>query len=175
MSRKDCTCECGRNERMRLVARRAPGFSLIELLIAMVILAILAAIAVPSYQSYALKSHRTEAKTALLGIASLEERYFTTQSNYSTLPTDLGYSAGKFPINTLNSYYQIDFTVGAPVTAAVPPSNVAPAGTPATFSFTATAIGLQAKDTACQTLTIDSTGKQTATGTDPNPNVDCWN
>ena len=172
---KDCARACPCNERMRLFARRALGFSLIELLVAMVILAIVAAIAIPSYQSYALKSHRTEAKTALLDIASLEERYFTTQSNYSPFPTDLGYGVANFPITTLNSYYRIDFTVGAPITAAVPPSNLAPAGAPAFFSFTATAIGVQQADAACLTLTIDSTGKQTASGTDPNPNVDCWN
>ena len=35
------------------------GFTLVELIVAMVILAILAAIAIPSYSSYVLKSHRT--------------------------------------------------------------------------------------------------------------------
>ncbi|HET9108841.1 MAG TPA: prepilin-type N-terminal cleavage/methylation domain-containing protein, partial [Steroidobacteraceae bacterium] len=47
---------------------RADGFTLIELMIAVVVVAILMAIAVPSYESYVEKSRRTDAKTALLDL-----------------------------------------------------------------------------------------------------------
>jgi type IV pilus assembly protein PilE len=156
------------------VARESSGFSLIELLITMVILSILAAIAIPSYQSFVLKSHRTEAKTTLLDLASMEERFFSTTNTYSQLPSDLGYGAAGFPFNTVSSYYSISVTPNA-FNAATPPSVPSPAGTPATYGFTATAIGVQANDAACATLSIASNGTKTATGTDPNPNVDCWN
>jgi type IV pilus assembly protein PilE len=148
------------------------GFSLIELMVTVAVLTILAAIAIPSYQSYVLKSHRTEAKTALLDLASMEERFMSTNNTYSQAPSDLGYTAGAFPINTLNSYYQITQPTFVP---AVPPSATSLAGTPASYSFTATAINGQTADAACQTLTISSGGLQTATGSDPNPNTDCWN
>jgi type IV pilus assembly protein PilE len=150
-------------------AAQSPGFSLIELMIVVVVLSILTAIAIPSYQRYVLKSHRTDAKTALFNLASMEERFFSTSSTYSTLPTDLGYSAGNFPFNTLNGDYAIS---QSGFVAAVPPSALAPAGTPATYAFTATAIGVQAGDTNCLTFTLDSHGAQTAT---PDPNNDCWN
>jgi type IV pilus assembly protein PilE len=154
--------------------RLSHGFSMIELVIAMVIAAILAALAIPAYNSYVLKSHRTEAKTALLDMASLEERYFSTQNVYSAATTDLGYS-GAWPVNVEGGpapYYQIQTPV---VNAATAPSVLSPAGTPATFSITAQAVNMQVADTACATFTISSGGVQTATGTDPNPNVDCWN
>jgi type IV pilus assembly protein PilE len=151
--------------------RLSHGFSMIELVIAMVIAAILAALAIPAYNSYVLKSHRTEAKTALLDMASLEERYFSTQNVYSAATTDLGYS-GVWPVNVGNNYYQVQAPVVVNATA---PSPLSLAGTPATFSITAVPINAQVADTACATFTISSGGVQTATGTDPNPNVDCWN
>ena len=70
---------------------RHRGFTLVELIVAMVILSILAAIAIPSYSQYVLKSHRTEAKSALLDAASLEERFFSTSNLYTNNPTQLGY------------------------------------------------------------------------------------
>src|SRR5208283_4009558 len=70
---------------VRTHRRRSAGITLIELIIVMVIVAIMASIAIPSYNSYVLKSHRTEAKTALLDLASMEERYFSTQNVYSLL------------------------------------------------------------------------------------------
>ena len=159
-----------RNRRSR--AQSQQGFTLVELLIAMVIAAILAAIAIPSYSSYIQKSRRTDAKSALLNLASLEERYFSTTNTYTTAPANLGYAAGTvtpFPVS--NGYYNI---TAINVIAAVAPANATSVGTPASYTITATAIGTQANDAACTTFMISSSGQQTATGTDPNPNVDCW-
>lgn len=46
-----------------------------ELMITVAIIAILARIAYPSYQQYILKSHRADAKTALLDLAARQERF----------------------------------------------------------------------------------------------------
>jgi type IV pilus assembly protein PilE len=152
---------------------KARGFTLIELIIAMVIVATLAAIAIPSYQTYVLRSHRTDAKSALLDLASLEERYFSTHNSYTDIPNYLGYpgagAGASFPVG-LNGYYQV--TVAQ--VPATPPAN-GNNGTPPTYTITAaaTAIGNQTQD-VCATFTVNSQGQQTATGTDPNPNVDCW-
>jgi type IV pilus assembly protein PilE len=151
-------------------ARRSRGFTLLELVVTMVIAAILAAIAIPAYSSYVLKSHRTDAKTALTDMASLEERYFSTQNTYTATPSQLGYGAVAVPFPVGNGYYNI---TALTVTVATPPPNTTSAGTPATYTITATAIGNQTKDT-CTTFTINSQGVQSATGSDPNANTDCW-
>jgi type IV pilus assembly protein PilE len=144
---------------------RHSGFTLIELVITMVIVAILASIAIPSYTAYILRSHRTEAKTALLDIASLEERFFTANNNYTKTPTDLGYTgAAGTAFNVGSSYYKV-LVDKADATA---PTTAQPAGIPATYTMTATAIGSQQKDTTCATFTLDSTGAQTATS------ANCW-
>jgi type IV pilus assembly protein PilE len=133
-------------------SRRTRGFTLIELVIAMVIAAILAAIAIPSYSAYILKSHRTEAKSALLDLASMEERFFSTQNVYSNLPTDLGYTAANFPVAVGNQYYNINVTgVAAPTTTA-----------PGTYTLQATPINSQVNDTQCAIFQVTQDGVQTA-------------
>jgi type IV pilus assembly protein PilE len=65
---------------------RSAGFTLIELMVAVVVLTIIVAIAVPSYSNQVRKSHRTEAKTALLDLASREERFLSTNGAYTSMP-----------------------------------------------------------------------------------------
>ena len=60
------------------------------------------------------------------------------------------------------------------VSPAVVSAEAGKAPTTATYIITATAVGQQANDTACATFTINSAGQQSATGTDPNASVDCW-
>ena len=62
---------------------RNKGFSLIELLVAVVIAGILAAIAVPSYQSHVIKASRTAAQTELLELASLQEKIYLNSNAYT--------------------------------------------------------------------------------------------
>ena len=58
-------------------ARTATGFTLIELMITLAIIAILAAVAYPAYQDQVLRSKRAEGKAALLKAAQLQERNYT--------------------------------------------------------------------------------------------------
>ena len=140
--------------------RKIAGFTLIELVVAMVIAAILASIAIPSYSSYVRKSRRTDAKTALLDIASLEERFYSTTNKYSATPTDLGYT-GTFPVTLSGGDYTVNMTAVTQATSTAP----------AFFSFTATAVNDQLNDTQCRTMTITSTGVQSAS---PDNSGACW-
>ena len=62
--------------------RRSRGFTLLELMIAVVVVAILASIAYPSYRDFVVRSRRAEGKAALLDAAQSLERYFTTHNAY---------------------------------------------------------------------------------------------
>ncbi len=58
------------------------GFSLIELMIVLAVVAILAAISYPSYQESIRKSRRADAQAALQGFAQAMERFYTTNGTY---------------------------------------------------------------------------------------------
>lgn len=69
------------------------GFTLIELMIVVAVVAILAAIALPAYQKQIMQSRRTSAKTALFDVTSREEKLYSVTNQYSSTLTDLGYTA----------------------------------------------------------------------------------
>jgi len=148
--------------RPSLLPGRHQGFTLIELMITVAIVAILAMIAAPAFNKQIRKSRRTEARTTLLDLAARAERLYSTTNTYwgtttanKLLPPDLGYSGngGAWPITTSSGYYTIALSNNTTGTA---------------FTFTATPAGAQANDTECATFSVDNTGNQTAT--DPK----CW-
>lgn len=73
------------------------GFSLIELMIAVVIVGILAAVAIPSYRSYVNDQIESLAQQSLLSVAGRQEQYFADARGYgctlaeigATIPTDV--------------------------------------------------------------------------------------
>jgi type IV pilus assembly protein PilE len=147
---------------------RAAGFTLIELMVVVLIGAILVGIAVPSYTSHIRKSRRTDARTALLDLASREERYFSLNNAYTDKENLLGYSSNNVALSTTvgNGYYTISVDQVAAATVAAP----------ATFRAKAAPAGTQVKDTQCAFFSVDQSGKQTATDSGGTDSTDaCWN
>jgi type IV pilus assembly protein PilE len=145
-------------------SRRIGGFTLVELMITVVILAIIVGIAVPAYTQQMHKSRRTEARNTLLDLAGREERFLSIQGTYGQNAADVGYSA--LPFDTINGYYH--------VTVRVPDPNAATPANPS-FIITATAIGLQAGDTDCATFSVNQIGQQVANTSAPAVNTaTCW-
>ncbi len=126
------------------------GFTLIEIMIAIAMVAVLTAIAYPSYSGYLQSSRRTEATAALTKIANLEERYYLDNNSYGDL-SDLSLSS---PYYTDNSYYLITISSAS-----------------STFTLTATAKNAQAADTDCATFTLDQDGTK---GSSTSNVSTCW-
>jgi type IV pilus assembly protein PilE len=68
---------------LTLKTRTQNGFTLIELMITVVIIGILAAIAVPSYSAYVIRSSRAAAQTQLLAMAALQEKIYLNSNSYA--------------------------------------------------------------------------------------------
>lgn len=68
---------------MILEKKREYGFTLLEMVVVVAIIAILAAIAVPSYQRYILKSHRVDARNVLQSAAQKLEQNFSINRTYA--------------------------------------------------------------------------------------------
>lgn len=141
------------------------GFSLIELMVAVAIAAILTTIAVESYQHEVLTSRRTDAQTALMDLAAREQRYYSLNNAFTDDPANLGYTAFGAGTSVGSGYYQLNAPAITPATAT----------TPAAFSIQAVPISTQVADTSCQTFTVSSTGQQSATDNNGNDSTaTCW-
>lgn len=89
------------------------GFTLIEIMVVVAILAILASIAVPSYQNSVAKSRRADAQAALQGLAQAMERHYTSTGSYAKAAAG-GADTGaplifstKAPIDGSATYYNL--------------------------------------------------------------------
>ena len=67
--------------------RRSAGFTLIEVMIAVAIIAILAAVAMPSYRAYVIRGHLTDAVNGLATVRADMERHFQDNRSYATVGT----------------------------------------------------------------------------------------
>jgi type IV pilus assembly protein PilE len=137
--------------------RRMAGITLLELMAVVMIIGVLAAVALPSYRQYEIRAQRTEAKSALLQLATNEERWYLQNNTYSNDPTVLGFATGK----TENGAYQL---------------SVASADLRTTYKATATPVSGgsidMTADTDCAAFSLDSQGVKSVSGTLPVER--CW-
>ncbi len=77
--------------------RSRKGFTLIELMIVVAIIAILAAIAIPNFLKFQAKSKQSEARTMLTGVYEAEMGFFSTENYFSSVATKIGFEAASKP------------------------------------------------------------------------------
>ena len=125
------------------------GFSLIELMVAVTIVGVLAAIAIPSYSNYVLRARRSEGLQALTQYRQTLERCYSQNFTYVGCPITIAGVATTVcpgPTTTEHGYYTMTCT---PITAT-------------TFVLQAKTTGSQIADTGCDRLTVSNNGTQTA-------------
>ncbi|SRR6056297_827297 len=133
----------------------ASGFTLIELMITIGILAIIVGVAIPSYTQYVLKAGRSDAQNVLMQASQTLERCFTRYSAYNDGDCPLANGA---TVMSENDKYQL--TV---------------ASTATTFDLTAAPQSPQDKDTECGSFTLDETGARgISASNDPDDVAECW-
>jgi type IV pilus assembly protein PilE len=143
-----------------MLRRVHKGFTLIELMIVVVVIAILSAIAVPSYNYFVTRAKRAAARTAIQNMAQQQERYFTQNNGYLAIAAGSTTAAGW--VNYVGNDYP-DRTHDLTVTVVAGSTTLAPA-------FTISAAPTNAfTDNLCGTLSLTSAGIQT-----PSTPTDCW-
>lgn len=141
----------------RRVSKMA-GVTLLELMAVVMIIGVLGMIGIPSYRQYSMRAQRTDAKSALLRLATNQERFYIQNRRYGATAdlTALGFTTarsekGAYAITVTNVNNQLDYTATATVT-------------------TGGQID-QTQDTECLTFTITQTGQR---GAAPDPQQRCW-
>lgn len=129
------------------------GITLMELMIVVVIIGILAALSYPNYREFVTRAKRTEARAALLKIATNQEKYYLQNNTFTSDLTVLGFNAD--PYITDSGTYRVRIS-------SADASN-----------FTAVADYLPADGEAekCARFTIDGRGQKASL---PVPPGDCW-
>ena len=136
-------------------ARPWLGFTLIELMVTVAIVAILTAIAYPAYFDQISKSRRAEGKAVILQTVQNIERFYTLSNSYASAVAS---TVGASGIMSEHGYYRVTATPAASTTAT-------------TFALSAVPQAGQAID-RCQTLIINETGaKSTSNGLSV---TECW-
>jgi len=140
------------------------GYSMVELVVIMAIIALLASIAYPSYRVFMLRSHRAEATMALIDVSRRMEQYFATNLAYTNDFVALG--LGGEPYVTEHDNYSIRVRDNGGGGGACPIAIC--------FELEAAPIGAQADDTECALFQLNSSGVRGALDDDNNQNDRCW-
>jgi type IV pilus assembly protein PilE len=140
----------------------AAGVTLIELMVVVMVIGILGIIALPSYRQYTMRTNRTEGKTALLRLATNQERFYLQNRTYSAnVDAGIGFNSA----TSENGVYAIALTTMG--------------GWPQDYTATATPVagggsnGVDQSGDVCTQLSITSAGVRSAVASDGHPER-CW-
>ena len=144
----------------------ASGVSAIELVVVLAIVGILASLSLPAYRDHVLRANRGEARSALLNLATAEEKFYLQCNEYTSALDAAAATACspgnlRFPASSERGYYTVAVT----------------AADANGWTATATAVSTlpQYRDARCRTFQLDSTGTKTARNSGNSANdSECW-
>ena len=144
----------------------AQGVSAIEILVVLAIVGILAGLSVPAYRDHVLRANRTEARAALLSLATAQEKFYLQCNEYTSVLNAAAAAACspgslRFPATSERGYYTVAVT----------------AADANGWTATATAVQTQPqyRDTRCRTFQLASSGAKTASNSTGSANdAECW-
>ena len=153
------------------------GFTLTELLIAVAIIAILAAIALPNYRDYVKRSNRASAKAVIANIVSMQEQFFVDRKRYATKLSELGFAADTLyadPEGNIAGAAESDSTYKITLANydSAKIADCSMTGAPSSLAYTVLAepYGGQVDDTSCGTICQAHNGQRGSSG----GSSTCW-
>lgn len=145
---------------MRASTGNVRGFSLIELMITVLIIAVLAAIAYPAYQNHVVKTRRAAAAACALEAAQFMERFYATHLRYDETRDG---TAVALPASTCRNELQQFYTI-----------QLGEDTDESSYRIEAEPEGVQAsRDTKCGTISINQAGTKTTSNTGTSA-AECW-
>lgn len=143
------------------------GFTLIELMIVVAVIAILASVAYPAYTSAIIKGKRAEARTELANLLQQQERYMTQRNTYLAFTNSAGVTTPTSAASTFKVFSGDSLAKAAYLLQA----SVCDSSTAITDCVMVEAVP-NFTDTDAGTLQMLSSGTKTCTGSKPSV---CWN
>ncbi len=133
--------------------KRMRGITLLELMIVVLLLSLIVTVAIPNYREYAARAKRTEARAALLQIATNQERHYLQNNTYTEDMRELGFALEDCN-TTPSGSYSVCIDDGADAN---------------NYGATATYQNEDGEKDRCLTFTIDGSGVKGSA-----PYDDCW-
>ena len=133
----------------------ASGFTLIEMMVTVAIVAVLATVALPTYRSTVLRAQRSDALATLAAHQAIFERCYALNFAYDGSCPALA----SFPKTSPQGFYSIALTHS----------------TESSYTLTATPVGSQSKDFDCASISLDQANQRTALNGNGVSQASCWN
>lgn len=149
---------------MHSFPRRVAGFTLVEILTVLVVVAVLAALAIPAWHTHLLRMQRADAREALIAVQSAQDKFFGAHARYAAGAEVSAPSPGglALTVNSAHGFYHIEVQTSAD-------------GLGYAASARSVASGRQMEDARCAQFTLDQNGRRRAVDSGgADRSADCW-